>query len=55
MGSDMVFVEQLVECAERYGFESNSQVYSYLLSSYVRANKVTDAVGVFQGHAPVSD
>lgn len=44
-----VLVELLVECAERYGFKlSDSRVFNYLLISYVRANKITEAVECFR-------
>ncbi|KAF2287207.1 hypothetical protein GH714_039343 [Hevea brasiliensis] len=42
-----VLVDHLIETAKRFDFESDSRVYNYLLNSYVRANKLNDAVDCF--------
>ncbi|GAU28044.1 hypothetical protein TSUD_265020 [Trifolium subterraneum] len=43
-----VIVEQLLECSGRYGFESDSRVFNYLLRSFVEVDKITDAVECFR-------
>ncbi|XP_024195989.1 pentatricopeptide repeat-containing protein At2g39230, mitochondrial [Rosa chinensis] len=42
-----VLLDRLLDCAERFGFDFDSWVFSYLLNSYVRANRIGDAVDCF--------
>ncbi|XP_024164031.1 pentatricopeptide repeat-containing protein At3g54980, mitochondrial [Rosa chinensis] len=42
-----VFLDRLLDCAKRFGFDLDSMVFSYLLNSYVRANRIGDAVDCF--------
>ncbi|KAM1525400.1 hypothetical protein ACFX10_009868 [Malus domestica] len=46
-GNSGVFVDHLVDCAKRFDFELESQVFGYLLNNYVRANRIECAIDCF--------
>ena len=39
-----IFVHHLVQCANKFDFLLDSRLFNYLLDSYVRANRIEDAV-----------
>ena len=45
----LFFLDHLIDTRKRFDFELNSRAFNYLLNSYVRVNRIDDAVACFSG------